>query len=291
MSDSLQIVFWGCRGSVPSSNAHNVRYGANTTCFEVRSPSLQSRLIVDAGTGINRFAAELREAHAGNPNGVREPIHIFYSHSHWDHIQGFPFFPPLYDPDQTIHLHYHCSQDYRDILSRQMSPPFYPGTMETVRANLVYEPFEKGPVIVDGVSMDPYGLRHTADQRSHAYYITLVDGGPRIALTSDRQEVRDGSSDEIEDRFSDAVEGLDVLIHDAFFTDEDFEAHPDWGHASVSYVVKEGQRLGAKQLCLHHFNPEYDDDDMDALLESARRANGDHSMQISAAIEGESITL
>lgn len=285
MSSTLEIVFWGCRGSVSSSDAENVRYGANTTCFEIRSRALDCHVVIDAGTGITRLGRQLSKE--SDPS---IPIHIFYSHSHWDHIQGFPFFSPIYDPRQTIVIHHPAAQDFREILSQQMSPPCFPGTIEAAQAKLIYEPYEEGPIEVGGVYLHPYALRHARDQRSNAFLIGLKGEPPSVALASDRQESRDGSVDAIEQQFDEAITGIDVLVHDAFFTDEDFERHPDWGHSSIRFVIGEAQRLGVKTLCLHHYNPEYDDDAIDTLLEEARQFSAPHPLKITAAVEGERLT-
>ncbi len=287
MTAKIEVLFWGCRGSVPASNANNLRYGANTTCFEIRSDALKSRVIIDAGTGINPLGQEIQKNDASEL-----PIHIIYSHSHWDHIQGFPFFTPIYDPKRTIIVHHPPEQDYRDLLSKQMSPPFFPGTMDTAKANIQYKPYGEAPIVIEGISVAPYALRHSYDQRSRAFLVSPATGdGPRVALASDRQEIRDGSKDPIEERFNHDIHGLDVLIHDAFFTNEDFETHQEWGHSSIRFVVEQAHQVEAKTLCLHHYNPEYDDSEVDALIEEARKINGDHPMKITAAAEGESITL
>lgn len=286
MKPTLSIIFWGCRGSVACSYPGNQRYGANTTCFEVRSPQLQSRLIVDAGTGINKLGVEVRES-----DSPHRPIHLFFSHSHWDHIQGLPFFSPIYDPQQSIVIHHHHSQDYAALLAKQMSPPFFPGTMETAQAQFRYEPFDCEPIVIDGIIVHPFPLRHTPDQRSCAFLIGQENKPARVVLCSDRQELPVEDYDETEDQFRQTAHGLDVLVHDAFFDNSDFITHENWGHCSIQFTVEEAQRLGAKRLYLHHYNPEYDDRRVDELLEMAIRVNGDHPLEILAAAEGQHITL
>src|SRR5262245_33589476 len=152
----MRIKFWGVRGSTPTPQAENMRYGGNTSCVEVRVG--ERVYIFDCGTGFRALGKHLLQEFAGKPLHA----HIFVSHFHWDHIQGFPFFRPLYDKQEdTYHLHgTGRTHSLQEIMERQMAPPYFPVELGEMKAKRKFHEIEEGRLTLDDVTVETMWLNH-----------------------------------------------------------------------------------------------------------------------------------
>lgn len=280
----MTVRCWGSRGSIPSPGPETVRFGGNTTCFEVRHRG--TRLVFDAGSGIRLLGADLVEK---GPNS----IHIFLTHFHWDHIQGFPFFAPLYDPEDTITVvgPKQRDSDVENLFAGQMGPIYFPVPFSVVAAVMEFEHLNGGSYEVGDTVLDVMRVKHP----SFVIGYRIKVGGQTICFIPDNEmegagyEVGDGWDQRIRDFVADA----DLLIHDAMYTEDEYRARVGWGHSTYEQAVRLAEEGGAKRLLLVHHDPTRSDDELDdivARLRDAATARGS-GLDLDAAAEGVEIEL
>lgn len=261
----MRIRIWGCRGSIPTPGATTLRYGGNTTCIEIRTGKGQI-IIVDAGTGVRNLGALLsREA---DPASVR----FFFTHSHWDHQAGFPFFQPAYFPSSTITL---CSgphgQDFiRSCLNHQMEAPFFPVDFGLLKANFIFRcerpHMEPGFCRLDGLEVSPVPLNHPNGGFGYKF---IEEGKVFVFLTDNELGFRHEGGLATE-QYAEFCRGADLLFHDAQYTEEEYRHTRGWGHSTFSDATDLAIAAGVKCLGLIHHDPNRTDDDLDRQAESCR---------------------
>lgn len=287
MAMSVSVTFWGTRGTIPVPGQGTVRYGGNTPCVSVRDGDGHC-LILDAGTGIRRLGNEL----AANASTGR--VDLFLSHVHWDHIQGLPFFSPMYAERQEIFVHgpTPVAASLGDVLDRQLDPAVYPVPRAARPARLTVQ--ELGP----GDEVEIPGFRVRSFQLSHpggalGYRITPKRGGPAVAFLTDN-ELGPGGATRVPAGWRNAlttfVGGAALLIHDGMYTPALQEERPGWGHSNALDAVALAAEASVRELTLFHHDPEHDDGQVDALLAMARAA-APEGLTVSAAREGWTVTL
>src|SRR5271166_6298156 len=176
----LKLKLWGVRGSIPTPDKQNLGYGGNTSCIEVRLPN-DDLVIFDAGSGIRYLGGQLQSASA--PDG-KPALHLFFTHFHWDHIQGLPFFGPLYDPGRSITLYSACySGCLRDALSGQMADPYFPVKFDVAGSKRKFVDLGADPVQIGGLTVRPFELNHP--QGASGYRIE--SNGAAIVYATDRE--------------------------------------------------------------------------------------------------------
>lgn len=275
---------WGTRGSIPSPGPSTVRYGGNTTCFEVRHEG--QRLIFDAGSGIRLLGTEIVEK---GPNA----IHIFLTHFHWDHIQGFPFFAPLYDAEDTIKVvgPKQRDSDVQNLFAGQMGPIYFPVPFSVVAAEMSFEHLNEGSYEVGHASLDVMRVKHP----SYVLGYRVRLGGRTICFIPDNEiagrgyEVGEGW----ERRIRDFVANADLLVHDSMYTDQEYATRAGWGHSTFEQSVRLAEEAGVKKLLLFHHDPTRWDDELDTIvarLRDSALARGAR-LDIEAAAEGVDIRL
>jgi phosphoribosyl 1,2-cyclic phosphodiesterase len=289
--------FWGVRGSIPAPGASTVFYGGNTSCVEVRADG--ELIILDSGTGIRPLGVELAAEFKDQPLKLT----ILITHTHWDHIQGFPFFTPAYDPKNHIHvLGYEGAREgLASILSSQMESPYFPIGLAELPSNIVIEElkdldFRIGKVKVQAAFVNHPGVcvgyRLFTSNGSIAY---LPDNEPyyRAAAQPHTQlfyKEETAQFEQSEDqKLIEFIRGTDLLIIDSQYDAEEYEAHKGWGHGSVDDVVSLAIQASVKRLFLFHHDPAHDDAKISQMLEHARKlasAKG-ANLTIEAAREGE----
>ena len=251
--------FWGVRGSTPTPTAENLRYGGNTSCLELElSPS--RRLIFDAGTGIRLLGNQLSES-ASEPE---HDIRIFLTHYHHDHIQGLPFFRPLYWPGcrLTFHGHRPPGLTLQETLERIVSPPFFPATLAESASVRRFMEVGIHPIAIDDLTVTPVPLNHP--QRATGY---RVDGDGRSFLYATDHEPGNAAADAA---LCAAAKGVGVLIVDAHFTPEEHERHRGWGHSTWRAAAELAREARAGRLILFHHHPHHSDEEMDRIVAAAR---------------------
>ena len=255
---SFKIKFWGVRGSIACPTVNHVAFGGNTTCIEV---SIDGRTIIfDAGTGIRNLGHWLLR------KCVREAT-LLLTHTHWDHINGFPFFSPAFRTDRRFRLLAGASQAHgglRSVMAGQMSHPFFPVPLEALRARLDFEDFNAG----DSFKLGPAITVKTAplNHPDGATGYRIEHGGRSICLVTDTEHLP-GKPDE---RVLSLIEGADLVIYDCTYTDAEFAIKVGWGHSTWQEGVRLCRSAGARSLAIFHHDPEHDDRFMSNVESKAR---------------------
>jgi phosphoribosyl 1,2-cyclic phosphodiesterase len=273
----MRIKFWGVRGSIPTPQPENLRYGGNTPCVEFRSEG-GSLLIVDCGTGMRVLGKSLMKEFGERP--IR--AHIFISHYHWDHIQGVPFFAPLYRKTNEFHFHsFNVPQDnIEGTLQGQMARPYFPITMSAMLAPRHYTEIKPGPIEIDDFTVVARAINHPQGCLS----FRVQNNGKAVVYATDNEP---GAPD-FDRGIRDLARGADILVYDSQYSEEEIgKDKKGWGHSSWEEGVRICEDAGVKQLILFHHDPDSDDPMVDALQERARK----RFKNSSAAFEGLEITL
>lgn len=247
----MKVKFYGTRGSISVSDQAFVGFGGNTSCIAVKSDN--DRIAVfDAGTGIRQLGNDLID------EGFEQWDNLFIvlSHTHWDHIQGFPFFKPAYDPRRRITLAIpgRCgdARTLKDIFADQMQNEFFPVPLEKMGAHIrFWEPNIKE-------YRSPFGVTISAIQHPHpgCAYTYRVSGDGKVLVYCTDVEHGEG----IDQGVVDISRNADLLIHDAQYTPEELPEKRGWGHSSWTQAVEVAERAGVKRLALFHHDPEHDDE-------------------------------
>ncbi len=262
------VTLWGTRGSLASASPDTVRYGGNTACVDVQGED-GTRLVLDAGTGIRNLGATFE--------GGKRRVDLLLTHLHMDHIQGLGFFRPLQDPDKEVHIWGPASttQDLRSRLTRYLSPPLFP-----IRLRELPSPPELHDVPVHRVRIG--GLVITAELVCHpgpTVGYRISEGSRTLAYLPDHEPALCYDPFPGPPRWTSGynlAKGVDLLIHDAQYSDEEYPSHLGWGHSSTSQVVAFARHVGARRLIPFHHDPVHDDRTLDAMqLEAERLAGGD----------------
>ena len=256
---TFAVKFWGTRGSIACPSPEYIKYGGNTSCLEVIADD--RHIILDAGTGIRGLGKKFL-AH-----DIRE-AHLLLTHTHWDHINGFPFFVPAYDPNRSIHImagHLNAESDgIRGALSQQMDSPMFPVPLEAMRANLRFEDFEAGDEfnLIAGVKVRTAPLIHP--NRATGY--RLEYNGKAFCYITDTEHAP-GDPDQ---RILGLIEGADMVIYDSTYTEEEFPSRIGWGHSTWNEGIRLCQAAKVKRLAIFHHEPDHDDAFMEGLEAEAK---------------------
>ena len=286
------VTFWGTRGSIPTPGPATARYGGNTPSIEVRRPDPDGDgvAILDGGTGVRGLGRQLVA------NGNQVSVDLLVSHTHWDHIQGLPFFRPFFEPGNQVRIWgaKQAGVDLEEILRNQMSPVVFPVPLDGLAAELAVQHIGAGEFEAAGFKVQAMQVRHPGT--TLGFRLTPVEGGTSFAYVPDNELGSGGNYDLPASWRSDFVEFLrdtDVLIHDAMYTPDELDRHRGWGHSSYREAVELAVEAEVKQLVMFHHRPEHDDDTVDNMLEQARKAAKTlgSGIDVIAAREGLELTL
>jgi phosphoribosyl 1,2-cyclic phosphodiesterase/ActR/RegA family two-component response regulator len=294
----LSVTFWGTRGSIAAPGPATTLYGGNTACVELRSG--HDILIFDAGTGIRELGLALAQEHRGRAL----TIHLFISHTHWDHIQGFPFFVPAYSPGTTLHIYGSAGrgQSLKEVLSGQMQTEYFPVSLgDLVSAIHVHEyhgePFQIGDATVSATYLNHPGMTLAYRvARAGKTVVYATDHEPyRATLEAGNREAAAGRQlgQVLDAAFVDFVRGADLYIGEAQYTDLEYPAKVGWGHSSLSATVEVALQGGVKALALFHHDPMHSDDVVTGMEVLAKEliAERGAALWCFAAREGQTVEV
>jgi len=278
----MEITIWGARGSIPVSGPEYLRYGGDTTCLEVRGPG--EPLLIDAGTGIRRAGDRLSDQR------VRH-ISLLFTHAHWDHVIGFPFFRPLYTPGVRIEI-FGCLEaqaSVREMLGRAMSAPSFPVDLGDVAAELVFhepcrEHFEAGGLTVTTIPLShPNGGVGYRIEESNRRIVFLTDNELGSLLPGGRSRLE----------YARFAAGADLLLHDGELTAEEYRTRRGWGHSTWEDALGLALDAGVRRFGIWHHNMQRDDDAIDRVIEECHARVGAAKADVAcfAARQGDHFTL
>ncbi len=277
------IKFWGVRGSIPTPGKDTIEFGGNTTCIEIVTES-KERIIFDAGTGIRVLGLELMKTEFGQGKGK---AHIFFTHSHWDHIQGFPFFAPAYIgrkdmqgnriADCCNEFNLYGAADVGDRLEAtlrgQMDNYYFPVDLGYLSSSINFKTLKDNQVTIGNTKISALKLVHPNGVLGYR----IDDGKSSIALATDCEHPSDGTIDQ---NLLKLAQGVDVLIYDGQYTPEEYAPHKfdlpgpgkqGFGHSTAEEGVRAARAAGAKRLIITHHDPLHDDELLRRMEENTRR--------------------
>jgi CheY-like chemotaxis protein len=289
----MKLRFWGTRGSIASPGPGTNHFGGNTSCVEVETGS-GKRFLIDCGTGARGLGAHWM-ATAPKPLSAT----ILLSHTHWDHIQGFPFFAPVFVPGNRFLVcgPEGCNKSLPDVLAGQMEFTYFPVQLSELGAEIRYSDIAEGTTEIDGVHISAQYLNHPAMALGYrieadGVMLTYLCDHEPFSTTLWRADAPPGHIDSIlhknDRRHAEFMRNSDVVIHDAQYTPEEYPAKKNWGHSPFDYVVRIAAAAGVKKLFLTHHDPTHDDA---FLRETERRArelaaDAGANMEVYCAYEG-----
>jgi phosphoribosyl 1,2-cyclic phosphodiesterase len=267
------VRFWGVRGAIPTPHHGNLGYGGNTTCLEIETP--EGHVVIDGGSGLRILGGALAKEHAGKPLS----LNILMTHFHWDHIQGIPFFIPLYSPANEVTFWSDRPVDLlKGTLEGQMRHPYFPVPFGHVPGRCNFERMDQQHKFGD-LTVRPFALHHPQDASGYRFEFD----GKVIVHACDHEE----GNDRYDRIVAEYAKGADVLIIDAQYTPEQYKTKKGWGHSTWKYAVETAREAGVKRLVLFHHDPAHDDAFIDSMVTDARNI----FPHTEAAREGHLITV
>lgn len=307
----MKVIFWGVRGSIPTPGPNTVKYGGNTTCIEVRLND-DRVIIIGAGSGIRALGNKLV---ATDMKKGPLSIDLFISHTHWDHIMGFPFFTPIFIPKNKIRVHGPVNigdEGLENIFALQMSYNYFPLRADELAADITYEILtEKTFQLYDDVKITTKILNHPIIDLGYrieadgAVFVTVYDHEPFRNLFAGNPE--DENYDEVAKiegekaarlnniRVWEFIQGADLVVHDAQYTNKEYLASKiGWGHSPMEYVLYSTIKAGVKRVAYFHHDPTRTDEELD-LIEHVAKVRAakikSHKIDVFVAREGMEVVL
>lgn len=285
------VRFWGTRGSIAKAGPTTIRYGGNTSCVELRSKA-GTLVVLDCGTGAHGLGRALLDQEDGQHGA------LLVGHTHWDHIQGLPFFGPLFRRGSRWDIYgpRGMGPTLQEVLAGQMQHTYFPVTLDQMGADIGFHDLVEGTFEVGDIEVTAWYLNHpalTLGYRLRADGVTVVystDHEPRSKLLALGREIPPVGADERHARF---LEGADLVIHDAQYTAAEYEEKQGWGHSTVEYVVGTARAAGARRLALFHHDPARTDDQLDAIVEDVHAGlpQAGPAFEVFAAAEGQALHI
>lgn len=298
----MKVKLYGVRGSIATAGDETRRYGGNTSCVAVEAGG--QVLIFDAGTGIRKLGNDLARTTTNGGSGV--DAHLFFSHLHWDHIQGFPFFSPAFRPGNKLSVYGVQPQpdavlpdgdpatltlrlgDLSDTgapvidtssvkaaMAAQMTAPNFPVGLDAMRAELRFLDVPYGERIVLGCPVDPVTVRHVGVDHPNGCVAYRVDHAGKSVVYATDLELAEGTDGSVFDGLVELARDADLMVFDAMYTPEEYEgkgtfSRRGWGHSTFEMGAAVAEAARIRELCLFHHDPAHDDAFMDTLHERAR---------------------
>ncbi len=244
---TIGVKFWGVRGSIACPSASHIQYGGNTSCLEVTLGN--HHLILDAGTGIRNLGQLFTK------RGMRRST-LLLTHTHWDHINGFPFFQPAFAPGNILRImagHLHDKGGVKEVIASQMDNPMFPVPLEAMQAEMEFEDFVAGDSfkLSSEVNIRTAPLNHPNGATGYR----IEYGGKSFCYVTDTEHV----PGELDQNILGLIEGADLVVYDSTYTEEEFPDRIGWGHSTWNEGLKLCREAGAKQFAVFHHDPDHDD--------------------------------
>lgn len=280
----MLVKFWGTRGGIPAPGPNTIRYGGNTSCVEIRSKS-DTLIVLDCGSGLRCLGDKLME---NDSKPIR--AHILLTHTHWDHIQGLPFFTPLFIPgnEWNFYAPRGFEQSLRETLAGQMQYTYFPVTLEQLGSKIKYHELVEGEFNIDDILIKTQYLNHTVLTLGYR----IESNGISIVYSTDHEPKSnlaaiEGVIGEQEMRHAEFLSGADLVMHDSQYTSNEYEEKRGWGHSTVKYAVEICRIANVKKLALTHHDPTRTDDEIDRLVIESQNylTEKGSTMEVTAAAE------
>jgi len=307
----MKIKFWGVRGSIPTPGPDTVKYGGNTTCIEVRLESGKV-IVIGAGSGIRGLGNYLV---ANDMKNGPLDIDLFVSHTHWDHIMGFPFFTPVFIPGNKIRVHGPVNigeEGLEKIFALQMSYNYFPLRADELAADITYELLKEGtynlegevkittkilnhPIIDLGYRIEADGAVFTTAYDTEPFR-NLFDGDPGDEDFDPDAKIEGEKAANLNNRrVLEFIRGSDLVVYDAQYTDQEYkDSKIGWGHSPIEYVLLNTIKAGVKRVALFHHDPMRSDRELARIEKAAQERAArikSHSIEVFAAREGLEVQL
>jgi len=277
----IRVTFHGVRGSTPCQSDDIRRYGGNTSCVSIDAPG-QDPLLLDMGTGLRYYGKQV-------PPDPLFRGSCLLTHLHWDHVQGLPFFAPLLREGSLLDVYGPAQDDGRtldEVVSSTIRPPLFPVSVDELPGSVTFHDTADSEFSIGQFNVMARLVPHLGPTLG----FRVEWQGRSVAYLSDHQQPFDGSYS-VSPGALELVEGVDLLIHDAQYTQPEFKVKATWGHCTIDYAVWLASQAGAKQLALFHHDPSRRDDDLDVLLKCAVEAGERLGVDVIAASEGLVVEL
>lgn len=284
-NQEMKLKFWGTRGSIASPGKDTLLYGGNTCCLELTLES-DRKIVIDAGTGIRLLGERYTE------KGEAADILLLITHIHWDHVQGFAFFEPIYNSCSRIAVDGfpNAMKGLRAMFDNRMGDGFFPIRFEELKARIHYVgELSRHPIQIDGTKIEAIPLYHPQGALGYAFR----EGSKKLVFITDNELVMDGPRGKTSADYIAFCQEADILIHDAQFKSDEIEQHRGWGHSDCASAVELAVQAHAKRLILFHHAPSRSDEEVKAIVEGCRRACAEmgHNLLVDAAMEGGELML
>ena len=306
----MKVKFWGVRGSIPCPGPTTQKYGGNGACIELRVGKKQRIVIIDAGSGIRELGNSIMQNDL--PSGSIS-ADIFLSHTHWDHIMGFPYFVPIYVPDSKLNVYGPVTfeeEPLEEVVGGQMKYRYFPVNFGELSSSIKYISLNENPGmdLGDGLKVVTKFLNHPITALGFRFeyegkvFCTCYDNEPfrnlfvtdpadpdyDEAMAIEGEEVAREQNQLLEQFF----QGADLLVHDGQYTEEEYlESKVGWGHSPIEYAISAANRSGVKKLALFHHDPDRTDEQIDELAKSYCQPGRFGQTEVFFAREGSEILL
>jgi phosphoribosyl 1,2-cyclic phosphodiesterase len=289
----MRLRFWGTRGSIAAPGPGTNHFGGNTSCIELTTDT-GDHVVLDCGTGARLLGNQLI-ADATGPISAD----ILLTHTHWDHIQGFPFFAPLFMPGNHFAVYgpEKCHLSLHDVLSGQMEHHYFPVELDQLAARITYQDLTEGTHAISGLKVSAQHMNHPSPTlgyriESQGHSVLYLSDHEPYAEGVWREGAEAGRLESIQEpgdrRHAELMKDADVLIHEAQYTPEEYPAKRNWGHSTYAYVVELAAAAGVRRLFLTHHDPAHDDALVAEIEKRAQRLAQElgSGMEVACAYEG-----
>jgi len=305
----MRVKFWGVRGSIPCPGPNTAKYGGNSACIELRTGSNNTIIVIDAGSGIRELGTALvKNELSKGPLDLK----LFLSHTHWDHIMGFPYFTPIYIPGTKMKVYGPVTFEddpLEDVVGGQMKYRYFPVNVGELASQIEYIRLKETPLIDlgGGLKLMTKILNHPITALGYRFefqgqiFCTCYDTEPyrNLFITDpdhpDYDEAMAYEGELVAQEQNRVLEqffaGADLLVHDSQYTDSEFDSKVGWGHTSYEYAIAAANRAGVKKLALFHHDPDRTDDQIDELAHNYCKPEKYGQTEVFFAREGMEIDL